>query len=137
MTYFFDHGTCIVLNWAIDNIYLGIGLEELLLLYMIEYNKNYNYNENYNDIALLFQSFNESKRVETFINQYYGDVITDDCSSIPNDSNDFIPFLPYDKKTKKLFQMINDYIGNFSLFYAQDRNQTLIKNTRFRDFKNL
>lgn len=122
MTYYLDHGTCIVLNWAIDNIYLGIGLEELLLNYMIENN------EQYNNIAVLFQSFNKKNRVETFINQYYGDVITDDCSSIPNDSNDFIPYLPYSKKTIKLLQKINNYIGNFRLYFVEDRNQTL-KNT--------
>lgn len=121
VTYYLDQGTCIVLNWAIDRIYLGIGLEELLLYYMIENIGNYN------NIDFLFQSFDENKRVETFINQYYGDVITDDCSSIPNDSNDFIPYLPYDKNTKNLLQKINDYIGNFSLYYAEDGNQTLKK----------
>ena len=69
-----------------------------------------------NGIDIIYQPKDINKRVASLIDKYYGSVISDDCSSVPNDSMVFIQYLPCDYSVKSLLSDINDHIGSFCLY---------------------
>ena len=108
ITYYVNDNECILLNWAISCRFFEIGLEEFVILYMLENVRN--------GIDIIYQPKDINKRVASLIDKYYGSVITDDCSSVPNDSKVFIRYLPCDYSVKSLLSDINDHIGSFCLY---------------------
>ena len=108
ITYYVNDNECILLNWAISCRFFEIGLEEFVILYMLENVRN--------GIDVIYQPKDINKRVASLIDKYYGSVISDDCSSVPNDSMVFIQYLPCDYSVKSLLSDINDHIGSFCLY---------------------
>lgn len=119
ITYYDNSDVRIILNWAISCRFFEIGVEEFVLNYFLKQPRN--------SIVLLWQPSGLNKKAESLINEYYGRVIFDDCSSVPNDSNDFIPFLPYDVTVKQVLQEIHNHIGNYQLYFIEDEKE-LLKN---------
>lgn len=119
LTYYKNQDGCILLNWAIDSYFFEIGLEEFIMNYMFE-----NIRKN---IDMIWQDYYINNKIKSLINKYYGSIIMDDCSSIPNESKSFIPYLPYNDSTKKMLQNINDYIGCYSLFFLTGDNANILK----------
>lgn len=118
----------VILNWAISCRYFEIGLEEFVILYLTE-----NYKRS--SIDLIFQDNNRNKKVIEFLDKYYGTVIFDDNSSIPNDSKVFVEYLP-ESKTKELFRKLNDSIGSFRLYSIDRDDKILNRNTNLKLIEN-
>lgn len=126
ITYYVNDNECIILNWAISCRFFEIGLEEFVMLYMLKNVRN--------RIDVIYQPKDINKKVESLIDKYYGSVIFDDCSSVPNDSKEFIQNLPYDYSVKSLLLDINDHIGGFSLYTitCEYKKELLRSNTNLR-----
>lgn len=128
ITYFDNSDECIVLNWAISCRFFEIGVEEFVLLYMLKNIRN--------RLILLWQPSGLNKKAECLIEKYYGSVIFDDSSSVPNDSYDFIQFLPYDVSIKHMLQEVHNNIGSYGLYFIEDENELLKNNTNLRLISN-
>lgn len=112
-----DNENIIILNWAISCRYFEIGLEEFILVYMLEKAKK-------RSIDFIFQSTGMNKKVEELINKYYGHVVLDDCSSIPNDSNVFVHYLS-DSSYKQLIAETTNIIGGFQLYSLNEYENSI------------
>ena len=127
ITYYVNDNECILLNWAISCRFFEIGLEEFVMLYMLENVRN--------GIDVIYQPRDINKKVASLIDKYYGSVITDDCSSVPNDSKVFIRYLPCDYSVKLLLSDINDRIDGFSLYtisVCEKEKELLRSNTNLK-----
>ena len=127
ITYYVDDNECILLNWAISCRFFEIGLEEFVMLYMLENVRN--------GIDVICQPRDTNKKVTSLIDKYYGSVISDDCSSVSNDSNEFLQYLPCDDTVKSLLSEINDCIGGFSLYNIsiyENEKELLRSNTNLK-----
>lgn len=126
-----DSGRVVILNWAISCRYFEIGLEEFILLYVLEKNEG--------RIQFVCQRSAMNKRVNDLIDKYYGCVIMDDCSSAPNDSSVFIEYLPdEDEQYISLLSETTNVIGGFALydlFCSGKSKETLKNNTNLKMFK--
>ena len=124
-----DSGSVVILNWAISCRYFEIGLEEAILLYMLEKNMN-------RRLCLIYQSNGMNKKVFDLINKYYGFVFMDDSSSIPNDSREFIEYLSdKDEPYKRLLSETTNTIGGFALYDLDYNEETLKNNTNLKILK--
>ena len=112
-----DNGNFIILNWAISCRYFEIGLEEFILVYMLEKAKQ-------GWIDFIFQSTGKNKKVEELIDKYYGHVVFDDCSSIPNDSNVFVDYIS-DSSYKQLIAETTNIIGGFQLYSLHEYGESI------------
>lgn len=128
ITYFANSDECIVLNWAISCRFFEIGVEEFVLHYMLKNIRN--------RLMLLWQPSDMNKKVESLLEKYYGLVISDDGSSVPNDSKVFIQFLTYDATIRQLLQEIHNNIGSYELYFVEDENELLKNNTNLRIINN-
>lgn len=78
-----DTLTCSILNWAVSCRYFEIGLEEFVIIYLLN-----RFPEKQFQFACQFNK--ENAKIQNFINKYYGNVFTDSCDSVPVDSDTFI-----------------------------------------------
>lgn len=124
VTYFASKDAYFIFNWAVNNRFFDLGVEECVLNYLLK-----NIQGNFDIIC---QTNDSNQMVGDFISKYYGSVIMDDSSSVPNDSNVFIEFLPYQESTKKILREINDSIGCYSLYFIDDGYNVLEKNTNIK-----
>lgn len=127
ITYYVNDNECILLNWAISCRFFEIGLEEFVMLYMLENVRN--------GIDIIYQPKDINKKVASLIDKYYGLVISVDCSSMPNDSKVFIQYLPCDHSVKSLLSEINDHIGGFYLYTIsiyENEKELLRSNTNLK-----
>ncbi|MBR4324322.1 MAG: HAD-IIIC family phosphatase [Bacteroidales bacterium] len=121
-----DSGSIVILNWAISCRYFEIGLEEFILLYMLENHKN-------GRLDLICQTTGMNNKVDDLIDKYYGVAFMDDCSSIPNDSREFIKYLPNDDEHYKcLLTETTNAIGGFALYSILSGEETLKENTNLK-----
>lgn len=112
ITYCLCENECVILNWAISCRYFEIGLEEFVLLYMLR-------RKNYKNLSFIFQETGLNKKVIDMIDKYYGKIIMDDSSSIPNDSNVFLDYYPDDAIKPQLLET-RDKIGGFKLYFLEE-----------------
>lgn len=123
ISFYASNNKCVILNWAISCRYFEIGLEEFVIIYMYE-------NLGFQSIDFIFQANDRNNKVADFIDDYYGTIVVDDCSSIENDSSKFIDYLP-EGNVKKLMLKIREQIGDFMLYsFIYDdllKNQTNLK----------
>ena len=78
-----DGSICSILNWAVSCRYFEIGLEEFIILYLLN-----SFPRKYFQFACQFN--NENKKIQEFISKYYGRVFTDSCDSVPVDCDEFV-----------------------------------------------
>ena len=78
-----NNSKCIILNWAISCRYFEVGLEELIILFLLENMTN-------KELYFACQYNEENKKIQEFINKYYGEIISDSSDSVPTDSDIFI-----------------------------------------------
>lgn len=74
---------CTILNWAISCRYFEIGLEEFIILYMLERIKG-------KRICFAHQKRKESGKVNELLQKYYGKCIIDDIDSFAADAENFV-----------------------------------------------
>lgn len=118
ITFFCCENECVILNWAISCRYFEIGLEEFVMLYMHR-------RKSFKNISFIFQDTGLNQKVNDLINKYYGVIIADDCSSIPNDSNVFLDYYRDDAIKLHLLKT-RDKIGSFRLYYL-DNSERLVE----------
>lgn len=127
ITYYVNENECVLLNWAISCRFFEIGLEEFIILYMLENIRN--------GIDIIYQPKDTNKKVSSLIDKYYGSVISVDSSNMPNDSQVFINYLPCDYSVKSLFSEINEHIGSFCLYKInvyENEKELLRSNTNLK-----
>lgn len=97
-----------ILNWAISCRYFGIGLEEFIMLYLLE-----------NNIGLYFayQFDVGNLKVEELMNKYYGKIITDSCDSVQTNSDIFIDHFKDDCSFKDLLLKLKGSKSNYNVYW--------------------
>lgn len=119
-----DDSICGILNWAISCRYFEIGLEEFVLLYLLKQTNN-------RSIHFVIQNHDENKKIQEFVDKYYGRIIFDDCSSVPVDSNLVLNYYQYDCKDKSFAELIRALHGApFDIydFETDNRVKSILKN---------
>lgn len=119
---------CGILNLAISCRYFEIGLEEFIILYLLENMTN-------KEVYFACQFNNENKKVQEFIDKYYGKIIFDSCDSVPADSDIFIDHFNDDCPFVKLLTNLRYSKNNFNVYwienYSPDKD-LLTKNTNLK-----
>lgn len=100
---------CGILNLAISCRYFEIGLEEFIILYLLE---------NITNKKLYFacQFNNENKKVQEFINKYYGKIIFNSFDSVPPDDDIVIDYFKDDSPFVKLLTNLRYSKNNFNVY---------------------
>lgn len=124
ITYFDTEDECVILNWAISCRFFEIGVEESILIYMIE--------NIHNNIIAICQFNENNQKAKKLIKKSFCSVINYDRSTIKNAivrlNNEF----PYNGLTKRLLKEINSRIGKFDLYFISDDKAVLSRNTNLR-----
>ena len=120
---------CSILNWAVSCRYFEIGLEEFIILYLLN-----SFPKKCFQFACQFN--NENTKIQEFINKYYGRVFTDSGDSIPVGCDVFFRHFKNEPcfynhllnihKSKKAFN-----VYYFDSYYSSEcdlRNIELLKN---------
>ena len=119
---------CEILNWAISCRYFEIGLEDFIILYLLENMTN-------KDVYFACQYNKENKKVQEFIDKYYGKIIFDSCDSVPVDSDSFIKHFNDDCLFVKLLTNLRYSKNDFNIYwienYSPDKD-LLTKNTNLK-----
>ena len=129
ITYYLENNTkCVILNWAISCRYFEVGLEEFIILYLIEKmaNKEMYFACEYNE---------ENKKVQELINKYYGEIFTDSGDSVPTDSDIFITHYNWCFCFVQLLTNLQQSNKNFNVYWAKTfspNKNLLIKNTNLK-----
>lgn len=77
----------------------------------------------------------ENKKVQDFINKYYGEIISDSCDSVPTDSDIFINHFNDDYHFVKLLTNLRNSKKHFNVYWIDTHSPNkdlLIKNTNLR-----
>lgn len=128
ITYYEISDACIILNCAISCRFFEIGIEEFVLHHMLKNKRN--------SIMLLWQPSDLNTKAASLIKKYYGTVILDHCSSVPNDSKEFNQYVLYDTSIKQVLQEIHNNIGSYKLYFIKDKNESLKKYTNLKLINN-
>lgn len=129
--YLSDNSKCVILNWAISCRYFEIGLEELIILYLLE-------NITSREMYFACQYNIENKKVQDFIGKYYGQIISDSSDSVPTDSDIFINHFNDDYHFVKLLTNLVNAKKHFNVYWIDTHytsKELLIKNTNLRLFE--
>lgn len=110
ITYSELKNSCGILNWAISCRYFGIGLEEFILLYLLNEMPN-------NDIHFVYQFNPTNSKVDELINKYYGEIICDSCDSVPADCDIAINHFNYDYNFKDLLLKLRKNKSHFNMYW--------------------
>ncbi len=110
ITYYIDGSTCSILNWAISCRYFEIGLEEFIILYLLNNFPKMNF-----QFACQFNK--ENIKAQNFIEKYYGQVFSDSCDSVPVGCDIF--FRHFEKEHYFYNHLLNIYKGkkHFNVYY--------------------
>lgn len=124
-----DGSICSILNWAVSCRYFEIGLEEFIILYLLN-----SFPRKCFQFACQFN--NENTKIQEFINKYYGRVFTDSADSVPVGCDVFFRHFENEPcfynhllnlhKSKKAFN-----VYYFDSYYSSEfdlRNIELLKN---------
>lgn len=104
---------CGILNWAISCRYFEIGLEEFIILYLLENITN-------KEVYFACQFNNENKKAQEFIDKYYGKIILDSWDSVPADSDLFIAHFNDDYPFVKLLTNLRYSKKNFNVYWIEN-----------------
>ena len=123
-----NYSKCVILNWAISCRYFEVGLEELIILFLIEKmtNKVVYFTCQYNE---------ENKKVQEFINKYHGEIISDSRDSVPTDSDIFINHFNDDYHFVKLLTNLINSEKHFNVYCINNQSpkkELLMKNTNLK-----
>lgn len=124
VTYFIANNECVLLNWAVSCRFFEIGVEESVLIYMLE--------NIHNNVIAVCQFNDNNQKVEKLMKRYFSSVVTDGGNSVTNIDDRFIYSLPYNELTKNLLKDINSHIGEFNLYFIGDEIFTLSENTNLK-----
>jgi FkbH-like protein len=120
-----NNSKCVILNWAISCRYFEVGLEELIILFLIENMTN-------KEVYFACQYNEENKKVQEFINKYYGEIISD---SVSTDSDIFINHFNDDYHFVKLLTNLRNSEKQFNVYWINNHSPNkdlLIKNTNLK-----
>ncbi len=123
-----DNSACGILNWAISCRYFEIGLEEFVILYLLE-------SMGFKDVHFACQNDKKNSKIHAFIEKYYGDVFLDSADSIPNEDDIVMEHFEYDKKFKDLLLRLKNNNCGFELYWVNEDNNSkekLIENTNLK-----
>lgn len=124
----FNDSKCGILNWAISCRYFEIGLEEFIILYLLENMTN-------KEVYFACQFKKENKKVQEFIDKYYGKIILDSCDSVPTDSDIFINYFNDDYPFVKLLTNLRYGKNNLNVYWIENYppdKDLLTKNTNLK-----
>lgn len=124
----FNDSKCGILNWAISCRYFEIGLEEFIILYLLENMTN-------KEVYFACQFKKENKKVQEFIDKYYGKIILDSCDSVPTDSDIFINYFNDDYPFVKLLTNLRYSKNNLNVYWIENYppdKDLLTKNTNLK-----
>lgn len=107
-----DNSTCGILNWAISCRYFEIGLEEFIILYLLE-------SMGFKEVHFACQNNTKNLKAHTFIEKYYGVIFLDSSDSIPDDDI-AINHFEYDKNFKNLLLRLRDNGSGFNLYWVNE-----------------
>lgn len=111
---FYKHNDeCFIYNWAISCRYFEIGLEEFVILYIL--NKYVDMN-----ICFACQHNNMNQKVHEWIGKYYGSIITDSCDSVPTDCDVFINHFDYVPPFKSLLSELINSKEQLNIYYIDN-----------------
>ena len=120
---------CRILNWAISCRYFEIGLEEFIILYLLKSLTN-------KVVYFACQYNTENKKVQEFIDKYYGKTITDSGDSVPVDDDITITHFNGDYNFVELLANLRYSKNNFNIYYidnySPDNTDLLTKNTKLK-----
>lgn len=104
-----------ILNWAISCRYFGIGLEEFILSYMSQITVD-------KDIIIVCQDTDKNQKALEMVNSFYGDVLMDDCSSVPTGCDEFVSNFCKEPQLQDLLSRLT--IGNYhySVYWLQEKS---------------
>ena len=103
-------GECNIHNWAISCRYFEIGLEEFIILYLIE-------NIGIKGLSLACEYNGQNSKLHEFIDKYYGKALCDDWSSVPIDCDISINhYGEYDDLFKRLLLQLVSSKCNFNVY---------------------
>ena len=123
-----NNSKCVILNWAISCRYFEVGLEELIILFFLEKITN-------KDVYFACQYNEENKKVQEFINKYYGEIFSDGSDSVPTDSDIFINHFNEDCYFVKLLTNLRNSKKPFNVYCINNcslNKDLLIKNTNLK-----
>lgn len=119
---------CGILNWAISCRYFEIGLEDFIILYLLENMTN-------KEVYFACQYNKENKKVQEFIDKYYGKIIFDSCDSVPVDSDMSINQFNDDCHFVKLLTNLRYSKNDFNIYWIENYfpdKDLLTKNTNLK-----
>lgn len=108
-----DNSACGILNWAISCRYFEIGLEEFIILYLLEHLE-------FKQIHFACQENVKNSKIQEFINKYYGVAICDSSDSVPIDSDIAINQFYYDGNFKKLLLKLRNNNHQFNVYWINE-----------------
>ncbi len=126
--YILNNYKCVIINWAISCRYFEVGLEELIILFLLENMTN-------KEVYFACQYNEENKKVQEFINKYYGEIFSDSSDSVPTDSDIFINHFNEDFYFVKLLTNLRNSKKPFNVYCINNcslNKDLLIKNTNLK-----
>jgi FkbH-like protein len=123
-----NNSKCVILNWAISCRYFEVGLEEFIILLLIEKMAN-------KQICFACEKNDENKKVQEIINKYHGEIITDKGDSIPTDSDVFISQFNQDYHFVELLTNLRNSKKDFNVYWIETCSpyiEQLFKNTNLK-----
>lgn len=108
-----NNSACGILNWAISCRYFEIGLEEFIILFLLE-------SMGFKEVHFACQNKSRNLKAHTFIEKYYGEVFLDSCDSVPFEDDIVINQFEYDKNFKNLLLRLRDNGKEFNIYSVNE-----------------
>jgi FkbH-like protein len=125
---FLNNSICLILNWAISCRYFDLGLEELIIMFLIE---------KMADKRLYFVYYHngENKRVQEFLSKYYGEIFIDKIDFLQTGSEALIRQFENDHRFVELLRKLRNNSDDFCLFRIEThypKKELLLNNTNLK-----
>lgn len=120
ITYSIDGSICSILNWAISCRYFGIGLEEFIILYLKNYLPKMSF-------QFACQFHKDNRKIQSFIDKYYGCVFSDSCDSVPTDCDFFIEHFKYEHCFYNHLYVLLKNRNKFNVYYINNESVSILK----------
>ncbi len=120
ITYSIDGSICSILNWAISCRYFEIGLEEFIILYLKNHLPKVSF-----QFACQFNK--DNRKIQSFIDKYYGCVFSDSCDSVPTDCDLFIEHFKYERCFYNHLYVLLRNRNKFNVYYINNESVDILK----------
>lgn len=123
-----DNSACGILNWAISCRYFEIGLEEFIILYLLDF-------MGFKEVYFACQDNTKNLKVQTFIESYYGVVFLDSSDGFSSNDNIVNNNFQHDENFKNLQLKLKESGNRFNFYLVnEDDNcrETLRQNTNLK-----